>query len=980
MKKVVRSILSACLLAGLAHADLLLDDFEHGLDWVAEKNIEGSGQSPLSLTGDAVEGEKALLVSDETTKNHFYWLTKTCADGVWDWSQHRYLVLWLRGDGNQTRQLYAKAVDERGRQMFWELGTLKGNDWKHVTVDISQDSSVFRHENPNLARIVKVGIRCNSGHGYAFAVDRVELTEPLAPPTTAMPQTTFVLDRPICYLASRRTEDVGPSMVGANLQTGELTTAHIDRLAAAGVKWAARMPLAADSPHAQKIRAALLQHKFQLLAHVSFTSKPNDNELAHHLAQLKKNATALHRDIRVWEFGNEPNIGKFWKPAPNPIEFGQTVIAYAKALRSVDPTLTIISGGLVGYDMDFAKAMLSTGLGDWVDVIGIHTPRWCPEYASVGVDHADALAEFRKLIESVNPTLVVWQTEVQAVGGVERAESGISDYEEARHIGRRFLYERTLGIPVSFWQTLKARPDMEHPGALLRADGTPTIKYCAIRNVAAILDDSLVPSDVPVEIDDHQQSRQSLHKSGPFTVSSRWESPSIPVPPRQNIDLTATVKSNGETIDARIVWLDAAGKVLEAVGNDTPLRAATDSVTPLCRRYPPEFRPNTAHAARVVVTAAPDHPLDVQSLAVTACGTSSAVKARVLPFTRDGKLFISWWLDSRPGPAAILGSCTIRVRCSPDQLTRPVCVDLIDGTVRNASIRRDGDWAVLENLPLTDYSFILADQDSLTLTTEAPLTRDFASPDDLTRQFIGDRFGLGRPEYWRRVALALGDKQTPLAAAWQQATAWFDKRLEPTTAAVAITDIPIVDYHSSDLYWRPSMLNPKTRHVDRYFLDLERKIEPAQLRVLDGERELPQGQWEDNAERAGQWFLENRSPSRLATIVPKGQRVATSLTLHYPMAAYQPIVHPFRDPVSNSAVLVLWSTPSGKLPAFSGDVTVSGPADAIPAQAAVIDLATGQKLRLLQATQHGDQRRLSGIPITPKGVMVVDKALNTQAQ
>lgn len=981
MKTHVRSILSACLLAGLAHANLLLDDFENGLDWVAEENIRGNGQSTLSLTHEAAEGEKALLVTDETDENHFYWLTKTCPNGVWDWSQHRHLKLWLRGDNKRTLHFYAKAVDERGQQMFWELGTCKGDDWQHITIDISRDASVFRHENPNLARIVKVGIRCGASHGYAFAVDRVELTEPLPVPVAATTMAPFVLDQPFCYLASRRTEEVGPSMVGANLQMGELTTAHIERLAAAGVKWAARMSLSPDSPNAQQIRAALLQHKFQLLAHVPITYKPSEAELAQRLAQLKKSVEALHGDIRVWEIGNEPNIAKFWTPAPNPIEFGQTVIAYAKMIRSVDPSLTIVSGGLVGYDMDFAKGMLSTGLGDWVDIIAVHSPRWRPEYARAGVDHADALAEFRKLIKSVNPKLVVWQTEVQAVGGVDRAESGISDYEEARHIGRRFLYERKLGIPVSFWQTLKATPDMEHPGALLRADGSPTIKYCAIRNVGAILDDSLVPCDVPVETDANRQSRQTLYSSAAFAVPAAWESPPIPIPPRENIDLIATVKSNADTLDARIVWLDAVGKVLDAVSNNTPLRAVTDGVTSVCRRYPPEFRPSAAHAARVVLTATGEQPLQVQSLAVIACGTSSAVKARVLPFMRGDKLFISWWLDARPGPVHIQDSCTIRVRCSPEQLTKPVYVDLIDGAVRTANVRREGDWTVLEQLPITDYSFILADQDSFPLASEAPLLSDFASPDDLTQQFVSDCFGLGRPEYWRRVGLALSDKQTPLAQAWRRATATFGKRLEATTTTVTVTDIPFVDYQPSKLYWRPSVLNVKTKHVDRYFIDLASTIDAAQVRVRDGERELARGNWADRAEQAGQWFLEkHRSPTRLFVIVPKGEHVGTSVSLHYPLAVYQPILHTFRDPKSGGSVLVIWSTTLGELPPFSGETTLCGPADAVPAEVTVLDLVTDKELCRLKATTQGEQRRLSGVPITPKGVIVVDGASNIQAQ
>ena len=972
MKSIIYGFLLSVVSAGIAHADLLLEDFEQSHKWIAEGNTKGVG---LGHSDNAAEGQGALLVTDKATEDHFCWLTKSCPKGVWDWSNHRNLNLWLRGSGEKSQQMYAKVVDEQGRQMFWRIGSLKGTEWQRFTVDICREPSVFRHESANLARIVKVGIRCNPGHGYTFAVDRVELTEPLAAPVQTGVHTEYILDKPISHLSSRSTDQVEDSMIGANLQMGRLTTGHIDRLAATGVKWAARMPLSIDSPHAEKIRAELLRHKFRLLAHLYIDHMPTEDELAGRLERLKKTVATLSGDIRVWEIGNEPNLAKFWKPKPDPIEFGKTVMAYAKTIRSIAPDVTIMSGGLVGYDIEFAKGMLSTGLGDWVDVIAIHTPRWQPEYArNRHIDHADALARFRKLIEGVNPKLVVWQTEVQAVGGIDRAESGITDYQEARHIARRFLYEHKLGIPVSFWQTLKATPEMEHPGALLRADGTPTIKYCSIRNVASVLDSTLKPSDVPAEIHCHRQSRVSLYKSGPIPVSTRWEGPSVRIQPRQNIELKATVKTDAESVDVRLVWVDAEGKLLEPVEDKRPVMVAVDGMTSVCFRYPAKFRPAGAHAVRVVLATTDVQPLDIHSVEVTACGVSLPGKPRVLTFEREGKLYVSWWLDSRPGPEKILEGCTIRVRCPPGKLANPVYADLIDGTVRTVSVRRDGEWSVLENLPISDYSFILADKSSFRLASESLMADDFTSPEDLTRQYVGDCFGLGRPEYWKRICRVLGENQAPLAKAYRKAAYWFGKRLKPTTVEIEVTDVPVIEYTPRTLDWRASSANPGTKHVDRYFMDLATREAPAQLHLSDGKRELPSTKrWADVPENAGKWFMSSfRGVPRLFIIVPKGQSVPKNYKLTYPLKACQPNLYAFRDPATSGSCLVLWSGTLAELPEFNGDITLDGSADALPVQAVIIDLATGRELCRVKADDEGNRRRLSGIPINSEGIMVVD--------
>ena len=109
----------------------------------------------------------------------------------------------------------------------------------------------------------------------------------------------------------------------------------------------------------------------------------------------------------------------------------------------------IISGGMVGYPLDFGKEMMDTGMGKRVDYVGIHTPRSRPEDGGGGLEHGEALERFRKLIRSYNADLDVWQSEVQATPNVTFAEvrGGITDFQQARHVARRFLHRAVAWLP-----------------------------------------------------------------------------------------------------------------------------------------------------------------------------------------------------------------------------------------------------------------------------------------------------------------------------------------------------------------------------------------------------------------------------------------------------------------------------------------------------------------------------------------------------
>lgn len=52
------------------------------------------------------------------------------------------------------------------------------------------------------------------------------------------------------------------------------------------------------------------------------------------------------RGVHTWEIWNEPNTGHFWPPLPDAIEYGRLFRVAADAIRKIDPTATLLIGGL----------------------------------------------------------------------------------------------------------------------------------------------------------------------------------------------------------------------------------------------------------------------------------------------------------------------------------------------------------------------------------------------------------------------------------------------------------------------------------------------------------------------------------------------------------------------------------------------------------------------------------------------------------
>jgi len=83
--------------------------------------------------------------------------------------------------------------------------------------------------------------------------------------------------------------------------------------------------------------------------------------------------------VHDWEIWNEPN-GIFWLPKPDPAAYVALLRATAPAIKTADPTATLISGGLAPApsngttisELSFLQAFCSLGGTQLVDAIGYH--------------------------------------------------------------------------------------------------------------------------------------------------------------------------------------------------------------------------------------------------------------------------------------------------------------------------------------------------------------------------------------------------------------------------------------------------------------------------------------------------------------------------------------------------------------------------------------------------------------------------------
>ncbi len=325
---------------------------------------------------------------------------------------------------------------------------------------------------------------------------------------------------------------LGSSLVGASDQR---IAADLDDVAALGATWVrADLPWASVEPAAagrdswgffDRLVAAAGARRLQVLPVLAYspgwarpagcTSEQCAPADPAPFAAFAAAAAARYAPlgIHTWEIWNEPNTREFWRPAPDPAAYVALLAATAPAMRAVDPSVRLVSGGLSPAatgdgrisQTDYLSAMCRLGAGRFVDAVGYHpysypVPPAYPAPWNAWAQMTATTPSFASILAACGGARPrIWITEYGAPTGGPGATATVDDFRIGHspdHVDEQLqarmaaealrLAVTTPAVGAFFWYSerdLGTDPgDREDFFGLRRADGTPKPAWDALRS------------------------------------------------------------------------------------------------------------------------------------------------------------------------------------------------------------------------------------------------------------------------------------------------------------------------------------------------------------------------------------------------------------------------------------------------------------------------------------------------------------------
>lgn len=129
------------------------------------------------------------------------------------------------------------------------------------------------------------------------------------------------------------------------------------------------------------------------------------------LEYVRKTVTRYRDRLRCWEIWNEPDLEQFWRGTPDPAQYAAFLKATYREIKRIDPSLTVLLGGVSGIPYEYIEGVYKAGGGDAFDVMAVHPYRYpeTPEARSLRED----LARLRTLMAQYgDANKPVWITEI----------------------------------------------------------------------------------------------------------------------------------------------------------------------------------------------------------------------------------------------------------------------------------------------------------------------------------------------------------------------------------------------------------------------------------------------------------------------------------------------------------------------------------------------------------------------------------------
>jgi hypothetical protein len=209
--------------------------------------------------------------------------------------------------------------------------------------------------------------------------------------------------------------------------------------------------------------------------------------------------------IEVW---NEPNYNRFWGgQQPSPTAYTDLLATAYGAIKSVDPSIAVVSAGMLPFggnsstavsSSSFLSQMFQAGAGRYMDAIGAHL---YPARTGAGNHRLFSpwLNEVRALALASGVQLPIWVTEV---GITTTGPYGVSEAQQASAL-------------TDFFTWIQRQPDVE--AFYIHTLTEPTQDNSNPEKGYALLDGSSYPYTPKPAFDAIQQAAQGAPVRGPAT-------------------------------------------------------------------------------------------------------------------------------------------------------------------------------------------------------------------------------------------------------------------------------------------------------------------------------------------------------------------------------------------------------------------------------------------------------------------------------